>query len=145
MTPHGPYAGVVDVARPGRWRAVIEIDGRRINLGTFNDPRYAASAYDGAAYSAWGERAVLNFPMLNKLSIVAKGGQIARHLRERLDATTQDAERRCQLYAAEAKRLQASASAMVNVGDLGLIYREAADVMAAWSGTLLPALTSGGR
>jgi hypothetical protein len=45
-----------------KWRAYIEIDGVRRQLGRFVIETDAARAYDEAALSAWGEFAWLNLP-----------------------------------------------------------------------------------
>jgi heme-degrading monooxygenase HmoA len=41
--------------RPGKWRAYINKDGRRINLGTFATPEEAHAAYVAAAQEHHGE------------------------------------------------------------------------------------------
>lgn len=46
----------------GRYRAVIEVAGKRKHLGYFTDPVAAALAYDAEAWLAWDEEAALNFP-----------------------------------------------------------------------------------
>ena len=45
------------------WRAVINIDKKRIHLGCFSDPQAAARAYDAAATRLFGAFASLNFPL----------------------------------------------------------------------------------
>lgn len=49
-------------ARRGKWRAYIQVDGRVIHLGTFEQQEAAARAYDAAAVRHFGEFARLNFP-----------------------------------------------------------------------------------
>jgi hypothetical protein len=56
------YRGVSQDARSNKWRAQIYANGRKINLGTFDDKVDAAKAYDAAARKYHGEFAVLNFP-----------------------------------------------------------------------------------
>jgi len=48
----------------GKWFARLGVSGERRSLGFFDDPIEAAKAYDLAAFAAWGEFAVLNFPAL---------------------------------------------------------------------------------
>ena len=43
-----------------RWRAQITVGGRARHLGYFASAEEAASAYDGAAFDAWGTHARLN-------------------------------------------------------------------------------------
>jgi hypothetical protein len=56
-----PFKGVV-WHRSKRWRAIINVDGRRTSLGLFKDEKSAAIAYDAAARTHFGEYAALNFP-----------------------------------------------------------------------------------
>ena len=56
------FKGVALRRESGRWRAYINCDGRRTNLGTFSSPIEAALAYDSAAVEAFGPFARLNFP-----------------------------------------------------------------------------------
>lgn len=44
----------------GKWRAVIGVNGKKIYLGSYNDPKEAARAYNKAALKYHGEFAVLN-------------------------------------------------------------------------------------
>jgi len=48
--------------RNGRWRAGIQLDKKRTDLGIFDEEEAAARAYDAAAREHFGEYAWLNFP-----------------------------------------------------------------------------------
>ena len=56
------YRGVCWDKRIGKWWARIQVDGKRMHLGHYDDPIDAALAYDAAAIEYFGEFAVLNFP-----------------------------------------------------------------------------------
>jgi len=61
------YKGVCRVNRPGRWghgkwHCSIKEDGKKNNIGIFDDEVEAAKAYDKEACRIHGEYAVLNFP-----------------------------------------------------------------------------------
>jgi hypothetical protein len=56
------YKGVSWRKRDCKWEAYIRIDGKHKFLGTHQNERDAAIAYDTAAYAAWGEFAYLNVP-----------------------------------------------------------------------------------
>lgn len=56
------YKGVSWYKRRGKWEARVQIEGKRRQLGYFDDPIEAAKAYDRAALQLHGEFAVLNFP-----------------------------------------------------------------------------------
>ena len=56
------YRGVSWSTRRAKWRAVIQADGRFMDLGCFTDPIDAALAYDAAALHHFGEFATINFP-----------------------------------------------------------------------------------
>lgn len=43
-----------------KYQAYIQVDGKKINLGTFADERHAATAYNNAAQKEFGEFARLN-------------------------------------------------------------------------------------
>lgn len=53
---------------PGKWRATICMDRKRIHLGCFSSEIAAARAYDQAAIKYHGEFARLNFPDESKIS-----------------------------------------------------------------------------
>lgn len=46
-----------------KWRAVINVNKKRLHLGLFATPEDAARAYDAAAIEAWGDFAHTNFPV----------------------------------------------------------------------------------
>ncbi|SRR6266487_4017407 len=54
------YRGVKQIGK--RWSAAIHTSGQRFHLGMFDTAEEAAKAYDKAAWEAYGERAILNFP-----------------------------------------------------------------------------------
>lgn len=56
-----PYRGITK-SSPNRWAAQIGLNGNTVGLGHYDTPEEAARAYDRAAWEAWGEFAVLNFP-----------------------------------------------------------------------------------
>ena len=56
------YKGVSWNASRGLWQVFQTAYGKRRWLGTFDDERRAAMAYDDAAYAAFGDFAYLNFP-----------------------------------------------------------------------------------
>jgi hypothetical protein len=55
------YKGVHRVKESGRWRARINVNGKRIFIGDFTSPEAAARAYDTAAIKHHGDFAYLNF------------------------------------------------------------------------------------
>jgi hypothetical protein len=57
------YKGVCWDKGADKWRATITAGGRRKYLGTFEDEREAALAYDAAARELFGEFARPNLPM----------------------------------------------------------------------------------
>ncbi len=54
------YRGVSFVTRSKKWRAVIEVEGRSINLGLFETEADAAQAYNVAARKYFGDGAYQN-------------------------------------------------------------------------------------
>jgi hypothetical protein len=54
------YRGVY--YRDNRWRAKIGVNGKTVNLGTYETPQEAAKAFDAAALRIRGPFAILNFP-----------------------------------------------------------------------------------
>ncbi len=54
------YKGVGWHKTTNRWRAYIQINGKYVHLGMFNDERLAALAYNNAAINHFGEFAKLN-------------------------------------------------------------------------------------
>lgn len=55
-----PYKGVHWVANMNKWRARIEVSGKKIHLGYFKTEIEAATAYNVAASEHFGEFAFLN-------------------------------------------------------------------------------------
>lgn len=45
-----------------KWRAKIKVNGKTINIGTYEFAKDAAKAYDVEALKYFGEFAYLNFP-----------------------------------------------------------------------------------
>ncbi len=56
------YRGVSRVNNSATWRARIKYNKKDLDLGTFEDARDAARAYDDAAKELYGDKAILNFP-----------------------------------------------------------------------------------
>jgi hypothetical protein len=54
------YYGVCLIKATNKWRAQIQIDGRRKNLGEFTDEKEAAAVFNKAAIEHYGEFAKLN-------------------------------------------------------------------------------------
>jgi hypothetical protein len=54
------FIGVSRVQSKNCWRAQIQVNGRSISLGSFNDEKSAAEAYNTAAHEHFGEWAKLN-------------------------------------------------------------------------------------
>ncbi|MCW0235276.1 MAG: AP2 domain-containing protein [Ferrovibrio sp.] len=60
--PASGMKGVRFIEKSARWGARIKINGNEKHIGTFASSEEAASAYDAAAYAAWGDDYYLNFP-----------------------------------------------------------------------------------
>lgn len=58
------FKGVTWHKRDQVWFTRIYLDGRRVQIGTFNDEIAAAQAYDAAARRHFGQFAKLNFPIV---------------------------------------------------------------------------------
>jgi hypothetical protein len=56
------YRGVYWYQCINKWRAQLQYDGKNHNLGSFEDEKEAARAYDRAARAQRGEKTQLNFP-----------------------------------------------------------------------------------
>lgn len=56
------YKGVVFNKNGTAYKAQVQLEGTKINLGMYTDPIEAALAYDDAAKKLFGEFAKLNFP-----------------------------------------------------------------------------------
>ena len=56
-----PYLGVSWASRDSKWRTQISLNGRKINVGYFDDEMAAARAYDAAARKHFREYANPNF------------------------------------------------------------------------------------
>lgn len=54
------YKGVHFDSRYGTWSARIGVNNKKIHLGTFDNPKSAAIAYNNAARKYWGDFANLN-------------------------------------------------------------------------------------
>lgn len=71
-------SGFKGVYRRGRlWRAQIQIQGRRVHLGTFDDATDAALAYDAVARIEYGEYGTLNFPKPGEQPVRDEAEEIA--------------------------------------------------------------------
>jgi hypothetical protein len=55
------FRGISWSARERRWRAAVQVDGRRIELGYFKCEFEAAAAYDAAGIANFGEHFTPNF------------------------------------------------------------------------------------
>lgn len=87
-----PYKGVSrEPSSPHIWRARICVDGRLMRVGTYDDARDAARAYDIAALHHFGEFARLNLPdAVGEPAPVRHVQQLARG--ERVKGAALDAE-----------------------------------------------------
>lgn len=56
------FRGVAVRPNGRTWQAKIQVNGRKLNVGNFDNPEDAAKAYDVAAKLHHGEFAMLNFP-----------------------------------------------------------------------------------
>ena len=62
QTTRKRYRGIFWRAHRGKWDVQIVVNGRRCFFGGYVNEEDAARAYDTAAFAAFGEFAVLNFP-----------------------------------------------------------------------------------
>lgn len=60
------FKGVYRDTRPGKWRAVLRVNGRARTLGRYASPEEAAKAYDEAAIAHFGEFALTNSVMRDR-------------------------------------------------------------------------------
>ncbi|MBX9735580.1 MAG: hypothetical protein K2X32_01525 [Phycisphaerales bacterium] len=65
------FKGVCWNEREGAWQSQIRVDDKPKKLGTFDDERDAALAYDEAARELWGAEARVNFPEPGELPSAA--------------------------------------------------------------------------
>jgi hypothetical protein len=56
------FRGVQWNSQKRKWRAALKVNQKTRHLGFFTSEEAAARAYDDAAKTTWGEKAVLNFP-----------------------------------------------------------------------------------
>lgn len=64
MSHNNRYKGVSYHEKNKGFRARIQSNGKRINIGVYKDETVAAKAYDKKAYELHGDKAILNFPEL---------------------------------------------------------------------------------
>lgn len=57
-----------------KWRAQLQVKGKQITIGDFQDEEAAAAAYDGMARKHFGEFGTYNFPRGGERSALKKGG-----------------------------------------------------------------------
>ena len=57
------FRGVHFHRKSGKWRAQIQLKGKRVSIGSYETDFLAAQAYDKKAREAHGARAKLNFPL----------------------------------------------------------------------------------
>jgi hypothetical protein len=92
---------------PGRWRARIAVDGKRVYLGSYKTPEEAARAYDEAAREHYGEFAMTNAelfglkPQRNRRS-QASAAHIKTQPPTRSGGSSKDRERRVRIACPQA-------------------------------------------
>ncbi len=64
------YKGVSWCRKSSKWKASIQAQGKRINLGLYEDETYAAIVFDEAARELHDDFAVLNFPDIGERSAI---------------------------------------------------------------------------
>jgi hypothetical protein len=63
--------------KSGRWQAEIRAEDRRIRLGTYDDPAFAAAIYDAAARQLFGHFSNTNFDRPNSEAEAIVAAQLA--------------------------------------------------------------------
>jgi hypothetical protein len=97
----------VSRSSPGRWRARITLNGRRVCLGSYKTPEEAARAYDEAAREHYGEFAMTNAelfglkPQRNRRSPVS-AAHIKTQPPTRSGGSSKDRERRVRIACPQA-------------------------------------------
>jgi hypothetical protein len=59
------YRGVTFNKKSKKWQSVLNVSGSHVHLGTFDSEESAAVAFDKAALMVRGDRARINYPLVN--------------------------------------------------------------------------------